>query len=216
MRLALFLTSATFLLGITSAFPAYQSLAGWSREEVDLFIREHGKSLVGAKPSPPALKDTSSKLVHDAKHPYVAPGPNDLRGPCPGLNTLANHGVSLIFQFDKGPPTYPPIKYLAHSGIVTPQEIVTAVQEGKLHSSSRSTRQILISNIGFNMEWEFATFVTWMAFLVDGNLLTNLVSLGPKSDRTGVDPPSPAIVGGLNTHGVFEGVTHTLMMDHFY
>ena len=131
MRLVLFLISATFLLGITSAFPAYQSLAGCPREEVDLFIREHGESLVGAKPSPPALKDISSKLVHDAKHPYVAPGPNDLRGPCPGLNTLSNHGVSLIFHFDKGPPTYPPIKYLDHSGIVTPQEIVAAVQEGK-------------------------------------------------------------------------------------
>lgn len=27
-------------------------------------------------------------------HEYVAPGPNDLRGPCPGLNAFANH-VSL-------------------------------------------------------------------------------------------------------------------------
>ena len=26
------------------------------------------------------------------KHAWVAPGPNDLRGPCPGLNALANHG----------------------------------------------------------------------------------------------------------------------------
>ncbi|KAL0576152.1 hypothetical protein V5O48_005820 [Marasmius crinis-equi] len=25
-------------------------------------------------------------------HQWMAPGPNDLRGPCPGLNTLANHG----------------------------------------------------------------------------------------------------------------------------
>ncbi|KAF5354419.1 hypothetical protein D9758_010764 [Tetrapyrgos nigripes] len=25
-------------------------------------------------------------------HQWKAPGPNDLRGPCPGLNTLANHG----------------------------------------------------------------------------------------------------------------------------
>ncbi|KAI7237008.1 hypothetical protein KC330_g3443 [Hortaea werneckii] len=25
--------------------------------------------------------------------PYKAPGPNDSRGPCPGLNTLANHGL---------------------------------------------------------------------------------------------------------------------------
>ena len=26
------------------------------------------------------------------EHAWVAPGPNDLRGPCPGLNALANHG----------------------------------------------------------------------------------------------------------------------------
>ncbi|KAK7451221.1 hypothetical protein VKT23_012559 [Stygiomarasmius scandens] len=26
------------------------------------------------------------------QHAWIAPGPNDLRGPCPGLNTLANHG----------------------------------------------------------------------------------------------------------------------------
>ena len=34
------------------------------------------------------------------QHAWVAPGPNDIRGPCPGLNALANHG------------------YFPHSGIV--------------------------------------------------------------------------------------------------
>ena len=56
------------------------------------------------------------------------------------------------------------------------------------------------------MEYSFAVFVTWGAFLVDGNLLTNLMSIGAKSNDTGPEPPSPAIVGGLNTHGVFEGM----------
>ncbi|KAJ7198453.1 Cloroperoxidase, partial [Mycena pura] len=28
---------------------------------------------------------------HD-DHPWIAPGPTDVRSPCPGLNTLANHG----------------------------------------------------------------------------------------------------------------------------
>lgn len=62
------------------------------------------------------------------------------------------------------------------------------------------------------MEYQFGSFVTWAAFLVDGNLLTNLVSLGPKSNETGPDPPAPAIVGGMNTHGVFEGMNRKLMM----
>ena len=31
----------------------------------------------------------------DTAHAFVAPGPNDIRGPCPGLNTAANHNVRL-------------------------------------------------------------------------------------------------------------------------
>lgn len=27
---------------------------------------------------------TGSRLTPDAAHPYIAPGPNDFRGPCPG------------------------------------------------------------------------------------------------------------------------------------
>lgn len=30
----------------------------------------------------------------DTAHAFEAPGPNDIRGPCPGLNTAANHHVS--------------------------------------------------------------------------------------------------------------------------
>ena len=29
----------------------------------------------------------------DTAHQFVPPGPNDIRGPCPGLNTAANHNV---------------------------------------------------------------------------------------------------------------------------
>jgi hypothetical protein len=48
-------------------------------------------------------------------------------------------------------------------------------------------------------------FVTYAAFLVDGNPITNLMSIGGKSQETGGNPPAPAIVGGLDTHAVFEG-----------
>ncbi|KAJ7800963.1 hypothetical protein B0H14DRAFT_3155755 [Mycena olivaceomarginata] len=34
--------------------------------------------------------DTGLKQIPDAAHPFIAPGPNDQRGP--GMNTLANHG----------------------------------------------------------------------------------------------------------------------------
>lgn len=48
----------------------------------------------------------------DEEHPWIAPGPGDIRGPCPGLNTLANHG------------------YLPRNGICTPQELMMGVWKG--------------------------------------------------------------------------------------
>jgi len=55
------------------------------------------------------------------------------------------------------------------------------------------------------MERNLAVFVTWAAHMVDGNQITNRLSIGGKSRATGPDPAAPATVGGLNTHTVFEG-----------
>ena len=52
---------------------------------------------------------------------------------------------------------------------------------------------------------DLAVTLTYSAMLVDGNQVTNLLSIGGKSPKTGPDPPKPAIVGGLDTHAVFEG-----------
>ncbi|KAL7625736.1 hypothetical protein AAE478_004959 [Parahypoxylon ruwenzoriense] len=38
------------------------------------------------------LGATSAAAQFPEGHPWVAPGPDDFRGPCPMLNTLANHG----------------------------------------------------------------------------------------------------------------------------
>ena len=46
----------------------------------------------------------------DTTHYFVAPGPGDIRGPCPGLNAAANH------------------KFLAHDSITTFTELVDAQQ----------------------------------------------------------------------------------------
>jgi hypothetical protein len=60
---------------------------------------------------------------------------------------------------------------------------------------------------------DLALFITYGAMLVDGNLVTNLLSIGGKTSGTGPDPPNPAIVGGLNTHAVFEGMLLLLSID---
>ena len=72
-------------------------------------------------------------------------------------------------------------------------------------SSSLSFASAHLICSGFNMGNDIAVFVTYGAFLVDGNPLTNLLSIGGKTPLTGPDPPQPAIVGGLDTHAVFEG-----------
>ncbi|KAJ7575171.1 Chloroperoxidase [Mycena floridula] len=61
---------------------------------------------------PPQATETSGiKQIPDAHHPFIAPGPNDQRGPCPAMNTLANHG------------------YIPRNGIATFEEIVVGLME---------------------------------------------------------------------------------------
>ncbi|KAK0544806.1 hypothetical protein OC846_005226 [Tilletia horrida] len=184
MRLSAATAVVATLLTTANAFPhlaegwEHRSLAGMSEETInEIFSRQ---AIVGAKPIPAAQTNTSSRLVYDVYHPYKAPGPNDIRGPCPGLNTLANHG------------------YLNRTGIVTPQAIVKAVQKG------------------YNMGLYLASFLAFGAQLVDGNQLTNLISIGQKTSLTGANPPSPAQVGGLNTHGLFEGDASTTRGDAYF
>lgn len=75
-------------------FPEHRSLAGLSPEEVQTVMQLFKDSMPGPQPLPPPINDTSSKLVNDPDHPFEPTRPDDMRGPCPGLNTLASHGVS--------------------------------------------------------------------------------------------------------------------------
>jgi len=60
---------------------------------------------------PPQATETGLKQIPDAAHPFIAPGPNDQRGPCPAMNTLANHG------------------YIPRNGIASFEEITLALME---------------------------------------------------------------------------------------
>lgn len=61
--------------------------------------------------------------------------------------------------------------------------------------------------IGFNLENSFARFLVYSTFLVNGNPITNLMSIGAATSATGQNPPLPATVAGLNTHNNCEGDT---------
>ena len=74
-------------------------------------------------------------------------------------------------------------------------------------SANLSLFMSLNSLLGFNMENSVARFLAYATFLVDGNVITNEMSIGSKTTATGPDPPAPGtVVGGLDTHAVFEGV----------
>jgi hypothetical protein len=134
-----------------------------------------GRLIVFHDPDP----DTSLKQVPNADHPYVAPGPMDMRGPCPALNTLSNHG------------------YLPRNGVVTPEQVVTAVTQG------------------FNLGHKFAKFLVSFATLARGNPEAGLLSIGGESLLVTQSPSyvDGVIPGGIAKHGCFEGGLSTSRND---
>jgi hypothetical protein len=69
--------------------------------------------------------------------------------------------------------------------------------------------------IGFNFENNAAIVVTYLGHLLDGNLVTDLLSIGGLTPRTGPPPPPPAHAGGLNVHGTFEGEFYAMSGSTF-
>jgi hypothetical protein len=91
-----FVALAIALAAPAAAFPAHASLAGLSRQDLESAMAGFGT--YSTPPPPPGpLEFGGTKLVNDAAHPFMAPKDDDIRGPCPALNTLANHGVRIFF-----------------------------------------------------------------------------------------------------------------------
>lgn len=72
---------------------------------------------------------TTQHVSTTGEYAWVAPGAGDQRGPCPGLNALANHG------------------YLPHNGVADIPTIIAAVENGK----SISFRSILMVARGLSV-----------------------------------------------------------------
>ncbi|PVH93262.1 Cloroperoxidase [Periconia macrospinosa] len=93
MRVSLICSATLFPLACF-AFPAikreisedtlaqYAALAAKISREVE----------VKRGPTRRAFDADAQRISTTGEHAYVSPGPDDIRGPCPGLNTLANHG----------------------------------------------------------------------------------------------------------------------------
>lgn len=91
------------LVPLAHAFPAAMLEAAASdpailkrAEEIAKMLenRQAGADAATAVFEPVPIFNAQAQYVNVSKgsgHEYVAPGPNDLRGPCPGLNAFANH-----------------------------------------------------------------------------------------------------------------------------
>ncbi|KAF7910711.1 uncharacterized protein EAF01_002221 [Botrytis porri] len=64
-----------------------------------------------AKRSSPGFNAAAQIIDVSGEHAFVPPGPKDMRGPCPGLNALANHG------------------FLPHNGFATISQMIKANEE---------------------------------------------------------------------------------------
>lgn len=108
------LSSAIFALSSTNilvtAFPTLDTghLDGLTSDRLNAAIR----SVDEFKHAKRFIIDASEPIDITGNHAFKAPGNSDQRGPCPGLNALANHG------------------YIARNGITSFAEVVTAINQG--------------------------------------------------------------------------------------
>ncbi|KIJ48575.1 hypothetical protein M422DRAFT_28333 [Sphaerobolus stellatus SS14] len=75
--------------------PAYEYLVGLDERKVSDFIAHNGVAPIPNPPAPLARCQYGLKLSNDPAHLFITPDSDDLRGPCPAFNTLANHGLCL-------------------------------------------------------------------------------------------------------------------------
>lgn len=95
------------IAGLTHAYPDISQHLNQRDSEV-------GSSWGGLLPlTTPKFDAEAQRVSTTGEHAWKAPGKNDQRGPCPGLNALANHG------------------YLPHNGIGTIDQFVDSVMKGE-------------------------------------------------------------------------------------
>lgn len=100
------------MLAATANDPALQARA--AEIEKMLSQRQAGAGAATAIFEPINTFNAQRQYVNVSKgsgHEYVPPGPNDLRGPCPGLNAFANHN------------------FLPHSGYASVTQYIEATQK---------------------------------------------------------------------------------------
>ncbi|KZT36085.1 Cloroperoxidase [Sistotremastrum suecicum HHB10207 ss-3] len=174
------LLSVLVLGTVVSAFPSLSS-------------RPRASAYANAPSAYPYTSSPSDGLPGTGKGGYLVPDPNDAlhafqpppdgaqRGPCPGMNVLANHG------------------FIARDGITDFDEIVKAQQDV------------------FNVGWDLSVFLATLAVALDGDLVTQKLSIGgDATNRTALLTSGIlGFEGGLNTHNTFEADASLARNDYY-
>ena len=110
----------------------------------------------------------NQKVDVTGAHRWIAPGPGDLRGPCPGLNALANHG------------------YFPRNGVVPLTVGATATNE--VYGEYFENHLVFTVSdllIGLGLALNFGFPLTVFATLVDGDVVwvSNPIEISMRTDK---------------------------------
>lgn len=101
------------------AFPSHMFDLSMSEEEKRMItniaasIEADAKTRRAGIPLAPGFSASEQYVSTTGTHAFVPPGHGDLRGPCPGLNAMANHG------------------YIPHNGVASITQFIQGTYDGK-------------------------------------------------------------------------------------
>lgn len=168
------------------AFPSHMFDLNINEEEkrelagIAAAIEAGAKSKRIGTPLAPGFSASQQYVSTTGQYAFVPPGANDLRGPCPGLNAMANHG------------------YIPHNGVATISQFIQGTYDGKEHHPScTDTRSGLMNDIVFGMGTDLATFLAVYGAIFDGDLTS--WSIG--------GPPTSSLLSSIGILGTPQGIS---------
>ncbi|KAL8651753.1 MAG: hypothetical protein Q9226_004568 [Calogaya cf. arnoldii] len=206
------ITWIVLLVSLATAFPrldpkSLQDLLKRGADTKDcpfshLNAHEKSKRQAGFDPAAQRVSTTG-------KYAWRAPTAGDKRGPCPGLNALANHG------------------YLPHNGIAPATTIIEATNKGMSPSLSPASANIrgakLTSLTAYGMALDLGTFLAVYGTVFNGDALSltpgysiggpaNIGLLGGLLSGTGITRTPSGLSG---SHNNYEGDTSATRGDQY-
>jgi Peroxidase, family 2 len=119
MKYFFYLVALSLFLAEIVAFPSHMFDLSMDEEEkrnianIATSIEADAKTRRAGTPIAPGFDASQQYVSNKGAHAFVPPGPNDLRGPCPGLNAMANHA------------------YIPHNGVATITEFIQGTYDGE-------------------------------------------------------------------------------------